>query len=535
MKIVQREIELEISALEPIPLESGVVSPCYPYLPMRETRARSTRTFSCLGLSSGEVSVLVCPELGGRILELKLGEETFIELQKALTISPGGSRGVEVECGIQFVVGEYSRPLSLAEMDFQSHDETATVVLFERDRFHGVTTHIAISIPAESHQISIAIRVFNEQTHSKVLPVGLRFPEEVNNGIIRLKSGTGSMGVECIGGMELSFEGVTAVTNTILHPLDSHAWEFMLSLSSEPDPLVFGHGIVAHFSTEMRIGSAKNVSGNVKISHSEEHAAVQFSLSPGHGLSAPIPLEMNPIDRAFIKLDSGEVIQFPKIPTNAPLQDTLRASLLDEKDFSIQQLWQFASHRSYASFAQGDNFFEQAASENPGNFYAWVALAMHSRKQADEQTYDTAMAQAHYLCPLDPLLRMEAYLSARDADEEDPVGLLKPIESDPEAMVACASFLLELGYNEDAYHWIRACLKLRPEPMLTYFLAWLVSQQAGMEVDAMSQIQIVSEKPIGLPFPNHLVERRAVNFLSERFTDDQRLKNLVEILRNHPR
>jgi hypothetical protein len=160
----------------------------------------------------------------------------------------------------------------------------------------------------------------------------------------------------------------------------------------------------------------------------------------------------------------------------------------------------------------------------------WWLKALVLRLSGEEAEERPELPNAHFLSPLEPVLRAEAFLAQPQTHAKEGSPLIKPMANNPEAMIEVAVLLLESGLRMEASRWIDECLRHRNEPMLQYLAAWNLMTASRMEAEAAQHVRNVAQAGWEPPFPWRYLERRAIRELAELFSTDERLQKLKALV-----
>jgi hypothetical protein len=189
-----------------------------------------------------------------------------------------------------------------------------------------------------------------------------------------------------------------------------------------------------------------------------------------------------------------------------PLRAGAAARLADQKALDPQ------SARSFA---------EQAVNYNAEDHLAWHLMAACDRWLGQEAD-GSALANAHYLAPMEPILRAEAFLAQPNAGAKEANPLLAPLREAPDEFLEAACRLIELGRLDDAQRFLDETLRHEDLPMARYLLAYVYLRGSRMAVEAAEHVAAAGRSPLEAA-PWRAVERRAIIALAERFPHDPRL------------
>jgi hypothetical protein len=160
-----------------------------------------------------------------------------------------------------------------------------------------------------------------------------------------------------------------------------------------------------------------------------------------------------------------------------------------------------------------------ALSFNAEDHLCWWLKARADRLADLEGEHGPELPNAHYLAPLEPALRAEAFLSTPVQPDPEPTALLKPMADDLESWVEVACRLLESGLYEECSRWIDEGLRHADAPRLRYLAAYVCVVTERMAAEAANHVARAAATPFAPPYPWQPVEVRALRALSERFSE----------------
>jgi hypothetical protein len=137
-----------------------------------------------------------------------------------------------------------------------------------------------------------------------------------------------------------------------------------------------------------------------------------------------------------------------------------------------------------------------------------------------DEAAGASLSNAHYLAPLEPLLRAEAFLNQSPEMGPEPSPLVKPMQGRPEHLVEVAARWLETGRADQATRWIDESLRHVESPMLLYLQAYAFLRAGRMEVEIPNLLRRASAIGYQPPFPYREIELEALTALENRFPDD---------------
>ncbi len=182
-------------------------------------------------------------------------------------------------------------------------------------------------------------------------------------------------------------------------------------------------------------------------------------------------------------------------------------------------------------YAKADALLDQVLTWNGDDPLAWWQKAVIRRLGSlqEEGEEDVARMNAHFLSPLEPALRAEAFLSMEQTHGKDPHPLVEPLTDNPENLVEVACLYIEHGFYVDAGRWIDEALRHKDLAILHYLQAFLFLTQSQMKAQAAEHLSRAA-KAQETPLPWRPIERKAIQALVEAFPTDSRLKRLQTIL-----
>ncbi len=171
--------------------------------------------------------------------------------------------------------------------------------------------------------------------------------------------------------------------------------------------------------------------------------------------------------------------------------------------------------------------FDDALLYNAEDHLTWFAKAVALRLSGNAGEESAELLNAHYLAPLEPLLRAEAFF--RQPEDVDGSALIARLAEDADQAVEVACVLYEGGLFGDLAKWVTAALRHKEIPMLRYVLAAALLKNGGMDAEAAAEVRLAADKPINPPYPWRSAEHRVLDQLQRKFPQDARIKDLVEL------
>ena len=542
---------------EPLDLRIGLlesVHPASPYPLLRPLGREETRTFGAIILENAYLRVTILPGLGGRILSIHDKRTDTEILQPAdLNPLPGGPRGARLDAGVRVLLNEDDRPNDLGPVDTQIEEPPEAVWIAETAGGTGMSFHLRIELPTERAELKIEARILNRT--KRPLPynggLALKIGEAVFDGetayVASRKAGLHLRSDDLTHGF---FEEGRLVRQRfsragVLGPRQVDTWSAILTPFSGIDAL--------SFVSEDVIATFENDKVQVQAVEPLPRARILLGLADGTTLEAPadlypehvleIPLEglsAEPVALAIQdegRRDRLRVVRSPHRPLpqgTTPPEALSDPAVADLDEAALRVLCFSSAYRALAhletghrllavgEYAEADEALENALLYNGDDPLNWWTKAM-ARRLAGEEVDGPERANAHYLAPLEPALRAEAFLAQSSNQGKEPNPLVAPLAERPESLIEVACLLLEIGVRAEASRWIDEALRHRDLAMLRYLLAHSLLSGSRMDAEAAVQVAAAGRLPFEPPYPWREIERTALKALSARFPEDARL------------
>lgn len=559
------DIELAFETVTPFaPHATGKSDafPLYPAPSLSPTGSFSTRRFRMAVLENDFLRIDIAPSLGGRIIGIydKAARTAILPIPNRLELS--GSV-LDLEYGVWWSAGFDRSPYGLDEVDAQLFppDEeggSASAVLFGMSPATRCSWHASVTLGPGSGEIGVTLSILNRDFQPR--------PAFLN---LRLSLGKGSSADPSLG-------AVHHAARMALLSASTRAGEIAYS-DSEGDTLVLrcfadGDLMAPRQSDQMQVQilPAAGISGPVAIgngcaisvdagriqcySDTDRHAKLVILVN-GKTLESPVDLKARTVSELGAG-DLGSIDRVALIEDGRVLAETSRQAemisiqsrpnsfdghaILDSRDVAALTRaardlgLRHASLCLRASILVADGSLDEALdvidsalaynAEDPLTWWLKAAV-LRACGETDEECPE--MPNAHFLAPLEPVLRAEAFLSQPPQGKE-PSPIVNPVR--PEAMLEVANLLIESGLQSDAARWLDECLRHHDLPMFRYLLAWMYLTGSKMRAEAATQIAAAAKLEIGEPYPSRHYDFRAVRELAREFPDDLRLADWLSIV-----
>jgi hypothetical protein len=520
------------------------------------------------------VEAVVCPDLGGRVVALtdKTGGRTAWGLPPGIRLVEGGRRGVEWAHGAELVLGR-GRLNSLGPVDWSvlepgREEARAAVFLSEVCPGEPLAWHVCLSVAPDRAEVLVEARFENRS-----LGVVEARPAFVLHGASLTGTGAGFFELAAPGAaLTVAFEPGSALSareadgkteivpdsGTVLGPRGIGSFKLSLSFSSGGgETVAVGRmAAIAVRGPEIRVWAialAELCQVVVGLETGEEMEA-RPNLEPGRPFSATLPA---PIAGVVVRGPSGdEALRWSReAETAEPFPPSSLERALWEAAFglepSLERLfldrvrrgeptpvsplglehaaaWNQARRAIRArDWAEADRWIDAGLQRQANDQLLWWLKSLVARHAGKDEEGSPSMVNAHYLAPLEPALRAEAFLSMNPHQSGDPNPLTRPLARHTDALLDVLNWLYDLGLDDDAARLADECLRHRDVPLARYLVAWSLLTKTRMEAEAAHQVRLAAGAPVEPPFPWRPLEIVAIEGLSKRFPRDPRLAVLA--------
>lgn len=515
--VYEEELNLHTPVLEPVTLtrENAAV---FPFVPLRATGDFQPKAFRVYVLENEFLRAEICPDLGGRLVSLfdKRDQTSPVPRPDSLAVRPGGHRGVVWDHGIIIDIPGRANdlgPLDAFPRESEAEGEPAAVFLFDR---HGdFSWHACWSLSDGRAELTFELQVLNRSLVPAMIDVNLTTADACR--II----------------------GSHGPGRRLLMPRRTAAFTFrVIPALGFSENATYGRTGIAEYTEDLlRFRSTIRCSGsNLHIVGSQASMTARADLDPEVELTAHVE---GLGDLLRIELED-DVLSAPAIAERLPSQvenlwlrpesGTAEDALIDE----AKALWENplgerhsvptvagAEHLTKLlgalnASAQGrhteaDRLLDEYLGLNAEDSLAWwLKAVLAARVRPSEQEVAEAM-NAHFLAPLEPVLRVQSFLAQGPGQGRDPNPLMRPLAADPEAAVDAVHQLLLAGLLEEAHQLLDELLRHRPNARLHILAAWMFLRRSRMAFESAHHAQAAADLAPEPPFPN-----RAFEFLALR-------------------
>ena len=497
------------------------------------TGLTETRQVEAIVLENEFVVATFVPELGGRLLSL-MDKTTSLdcfggELSKPERLGAFGFGGLEI------TLDGHRRANALGPV--RAALTESGLRISEVGARGGIGFDVLASL-GEGAELCVEVRFRNRMLHAVSWNPGLLWSDR--NWVVEDSAGT------AIVYSEASQAGFAIVSDPdVLRHISHSAATCYGGLRTLPPR--WGETLRFSIVPVSGLGRARRVTPVAALGMSDTELVIQprrpapgsklvLKTQAGKTLEAPAELapdailrytfeQLSGVPSAFVILDSerAEVFRFPvDLPTRPLLPDPVRypeppPTQLKQWEREPAFRYWVANLKTREAFRASDFTEAHAQAENALLYngddpLAWIEKAIAARHLDETDEEAPELPNAHYLAPMEPLLRAEGFLAQAGLDGRT---FLAPLAEQPDELVEVACTYIDLGLFEDAARFIDAALTVADVPMLRYLYAYACLATGKMKTDAASAVSLV--KAAEPPYPWRPVERTALVELDRNF------------------
>jgi hypothetical protein len=575
---------IKLHQLEAIPLvadrSQGDRKSAFPYPWLTLTANQTTLEMPSVVLENEYLRATFLPELGGRMISL-FDKRTQTEMLSHVPLQAGGVRGVHLPWGFEFSLTNAERPNSLGPVDYQFLEEdesgSASVVFGELPAGSPLSWHWFVTLPAGACELLFEVRVQNRSWDR--VPYAPQFRTRCGvralSPLVGRGQGVGNsdgafrtfspLGAEGAGGGENPEPENFLTTHTEpgefrtplrrnadhLGPLEVDVFTLRLGLISKmaavtaTDPF----GTLGLTDDRLFFQAARPAPGAKILLQTASGQTLEAAadLYPERTFEAEITgLGVKGV--VILSAERHELFRWPAEAISAPIFDDADAAKLAAVDAlrggttapgALRKMREETGLRPLAEmfaalfamqagdFARAEAALEDFLGRNAESPLGWWYLAI-VRRHLGHEGERPELLNAHFLAPLEPLLRAESYL-ANPSSIKEPSALVAPLASSPDAMIEVAVRLYDAGLFEDLTRWTDEALRHREIPMLRYLLAEALLRGSRMEAEAAQHLAKAGQTPVNPPYPWRETELFVLANLQRRFPSDVRIADLLEL------
>lgn len=492
----------------------------YPFPHLKRTGISAPLGVHTLTLTNADAEVTFALDFGGRLWSYRLrkSDEWIIAPPQSIQLTTGGPRGVHLAHGVELFAGPTPRLQSLSPIEHRllepnEDGEPASVLFHELQPGLGISTHSRWTLNDSGPDLEVDIR-----TVRRGLGTGLPGDE----GLVVWNQGPNGFAVFATGLWE-DADGRWARPLPRQPRQTSNYSARLRPFAGLAEQRYFGSSVILGIgATEVQVAGLASL-GSAKL---------LLQLPDGQVMEAPVDIQ----PAATGRFDLGGLPATPtRFEVRASNGETLVSSLSAAKvvptEIDLLLMEAGTRHLGHLMRARGEDSDVALAEVEDALLYAgddaltWIQKALLETRLDQPEAAQQSELNAHFLAPMEPLLRSVALMRQTEGD----LSLLNPLKDHPEALVDGACQLLECGLRPEAARWLQAAIAVRPEPMLYLLLAW-AHLQDGRTIEAAALVQ-KAEVPLDQPLPWREIELEALTALAQQFPNSPGLlgrKSLVE-------
>lgn len=565
VRVEQWEVECEV--LDTLPLSANSAAETYPQPKLKRTGRFAQVSLQTVELSNDLVKAVICPDLGGRVIELvdlRTGEPAMarpetIRLEDDSRLGATWSHGLWLDAGTQ----------TLGPVDLQVRHDLGAVFLHHLVPGSPMSWTLSLSLRGDDPVLMIEARVYNRS----LLPVE-RYPDLCcgNVGAEILTSGSDDFVLGGATGFRL-YSPASTWTGCSVHaghmkvqrraprvllPRETDSWSVDLHVFSGrhrptfsfPSAVVSTIGGVAVYPAETLAECTLYVQtpeGDTLEAEADLTPAAPFEAELGFTpkeVAAKIRgqrISAVPLARAVDTrvIATGSILDsVAQWPSQDSLESRFFNAVTNGEPFhgsvpglqSACAIWRAILNLRQCDFSAAYGSIEKALLTNSEDHLAWWMKAVCERHM--DQPDETTLLNAHFLAPLEPALIGESMLSAWAQDPEAPRVLPPALDNDSTALLEVLSLYLECGLYKDVSDILNATTNRSRPALVSYVNAWLHIVHAHLLAEAAHHVATGSSVQVEAPLPWRRVELQVVRELANRFPQDVRLKAWSALLDN---
>ncbi|MCG9895394.1 MAG: DUF5107 domain-containing protein [Fimbriimonadaceae bacterium] len=574
LELFEDLIDLTLPGAAPVPLTLGRREPCHPLPRLRAEGSPTPRSLRTVVIQNPFLRAEILLDLGGRLIRFtdrRTGRD-ILPFRADPPLATTGDRGLELPAGI--VPWPAGGLVSLARVDHrlqEPEDEESAGAVFLHALIPGTEAsfHAAWTMPPDRAEILFEMRLFNRALTANPVGDGLRIFAGPGRLWMQADGSTAFWSTDGVGmRLDSSAWGAWSAEGGFLShdpraraagPLFSRetaSWSVRLTpFSSLEEPSFLGREIgVGRTERRLLIQAAeRRLDSVLTLAASDDEFAAEVDLNPESIFAADLET-LPPLQR--LRLDDLDWIdlQPEERPVEPPGESALRMALLAKTGVEAEALEALASGSAPASpspplnpacqiararlalaredRAEAEAALEDALGQNAEDALAWWMKAWIARLEGREDRPE--LLNAHFLTPMEPLLRAEAFLQQGALQGREPNPAVAPLAKNPDAGLECVAELLRAGAYREAGLLMDELLRHEEIGLVRVLYAWLLAERSRMEVEAARHLQELESRPLQPPFPWRREEVRAIRRLAERHPRLERLQELKQMVEGLP-
>jgi tetratricopeptide (TPR) repeat protein len=511
-------IELEVPLLEAV----SPTAASYPLPALKSLGKVEKREFPCVVLENPYLRASIVPALGGRLASLfdkRSSQELFTG-----ALQEEGPRGCTFDLGARLVYGQSDRlngagTVHYLPVEGVEDGDPASVWIGEVCVGSSISFNACWALPPQRAEIRLEWRTLNRSLKNAAYDPALLLSNPIT-----------------LSSPQIIYDGRRFAHPAELGPRQADTWRVVMTPTFGPaEPGFVNSEAWASISQDsVWIGTVEARLGHklVLLTPDGQTLEAPVDLYPEHcqeiplGGLLPVGLVLLDANRAevFRWSDIGARQQGPTASSPWPLlpdfDPTASAEVLFDQHSHLSLRAASATELARRAILASDmpkaqEHLQDALNYNADDPLLWWELALTERSLNPEEP-PSALPNAHYLAPLEPVLRAESFLSQNHAAHE-PSPLLRSFGPDDFLEVAC--LLMERGRTEDASRWLDEAIRHQDGAMLRFLMADLLLTSSRMQTEAASHMAAASTFSGQPPLPSRPFEIAALHRLARAFPE----------------
>lgn len=567
VQVYEDSLELTIDVLE----EDGYTKASWPYPTQSATEPKGTRKFQAVILENDYLKLVILPELAGRLWEIhdkRSGSAAFGGGTEVFLERPTGS-GVEIRRGLLVSTPGSHHPSSLTRADFlvvepEGPEETTSVII---SQFGSPSVTTKYSLQPGDARVRVEVTIHNRSQGPVEYEPNTVWIEDEHYNVV-YNSDSIFAGKFCLNFEPGAFEKPNAgvweedlqlqrrTPGTFLAPGQSDSYSFYLTpLTGINNVSLCNEYGIAHLHVPLKPVDETSKEPPNRPSFffraSRIILGAKLLIQNDTGVTFELAVDLYPekvhysdltsipwkVVAAELRDSSGATVarvlppkdffepEYEPLPKSqlAPvsvreLSDAQLTTLTAEFTLRVPAYLELAARATErGDYQRADTCYEHALLFNGDDPLAWWAKSVNRRigNLDDENAERIELLNAHYLSPLEPCLRAEAFLAQPRNHGKDPSPLLASFNDVPENFVEVACQLIQARFYEEAAYFIDEALRHQNLGMLHYLHAHLLSRKGGMEMEVASRVAMALKGNFP-PMPYRDLEREILSDLVEK-------------------
>lgn len=565
-------IHINVPALAPVPFnfETGAGLSCLPLPQLEITETTIEKAVQGFVLENDVLRAFVATDLGGRLLSLysKPAQRELLLPANRLPLVASGARGADLPVGVAAEVGSPERLLQMAPMQHRifegSEDAPPTLLLYEIDpslnigwylkwQLDDERPELQLSVRAQNHRLrpvpfgaAVSVHLLGDAALKFVAPDGLAafWSDELGLGLMMIED-------QPLCGEFTEAGWIHAPKEGMLGPRQVDSFSLRLIPLVDPAPPALANGSMSVHVAEnsLRIHSFDDRPAHkiFLLTPDDQTLEASADLNPskltefdlGALPGAPVAVQIRTPDKTPVlagDLSATAVSPRKPAPYAPPVFPAGVTTASEEPDLVRLAQYPGLQHAGLllrAAKLQADEqpldsakLVDEALDFNAQDALLWWQKAALARLNG--QGDEVSQPNAHYLSPMEPMLRAEGFLMQSEQPKE-PNPLLAPLAEFPETFVHVALVLIEAGMWADAVRWLDEALRHVKSQRLLLLMAALQARNPALKFEASRYLADAESLGIEPPLPTSPIELELVNKLQTEFPENDLLNQLNSV------